>query len=472
MYPQTMIPVILEDEILGERVPVDLDAVLPVSATIEALAQLRRLPRTYRGQPAAYELIRDATGDVLHPSLSLAQQGIAPGEVLILARPPMPAGRKWLIGGLVAGGLALVACIGFGVAYLATSSGAGRPTPTTTLTQIPTLDPTALALTPTVEKEELESAGPASSGACTDDARFAGDVSVPDGTKFAPNEAFTKTWRMMNTGTCEWDERYQWVFVSEERMGGPESINLVEKAPGGTQINISVALTAPAEPGTYRGYWQMRNPSGALFGESPYVEIIVSAPASISAAVAPQATTRPDEVVRIAATATRSMNTILIVVSQGGAEKGRQSCSGSATCTYDFGGAGNSATGEFSYTAYACDRAEGCEVDAVDRTSGSFTINAEQIDAPARLDVSFACCQNNQYSAGIIWPAVEGAATYEVTMQMNGKERVLLGTVQNNAYALFPTSAEGISYPITFAVRACTAAGTCSGYTSQVVQGP
>jgi len=57
-------------------------------------------------------------------------------------------------------------------------------------------------------------------------------------------------------------------------------------------------------------------------------------------------------------------------------------------------------------------------------------------------------------------------------MQMNGKERVLLGTVQNNAYALFPTSAEGINYPITFAVRACTAAGACSGYTSQVVQGP
>src|SRR5687768_151168 len=35
-------------------------------------------------------------------------------------------------------------------------------------------------------------------------ARFIKDVSIPDGTVFAPGASFTKTWRMRNEGTCTW----------------------------------------------------------------------------------------------------------------------------------------------------------------------------------------------------------------------------------------------------------------------------
>ena len=34
--------------------------------------------------------------------------------------------------------------------------------------------------------------------ACTDRAQFLADVTVPDGTRFDPGQAFTKTWKLRN----------------------------------------------------------------------------------------------------------------------------------------------------------------------------------------------------------------------------------------------------------------------------------
>jgi hypothetical protein len=44
--------------------------------------------------------------------------------------------------------------------------------------------------------------------------------------------------------------------------------------PGNT-ADISVAMTAPATAGTYRGNWRMTNASGSYFGDEIYVLIIV-----------------------------------------------------------------------------------------------------------------------------------------------------------------------------------------------------
>lgn len=102
------------------------------------------------------------------------------------------------------------------------------------------------------------------------------DVSVPDGSSMTPGQSFTKTWRVRNTGTRTWDAGYRLSFVSGNPLGGPPDVALpvVPVAPGQT-INLSVPMVAPAQPGTYRSVWQLRNPAGALIPHDIFAEIKV-----------------------------------------------------------------------------------------------------------------------------------------------------------------------------------------------------
>ena len=113
-------------------------------------------------------------------------------------------------------------------------------------------------------------------------AGFVADVTIPDGTQFSPGDNFTKTWRLINNGTCTWTASYQLVFDSGDSMGAPASQALGQNVvPGGT-VDISVALTAPNSSDTYRGNFKLRNDGGVIFGltnGSPFfVEIEVNAP--------------------------------------------------------------------------------------------------------------------------------------------------------------------------------------------------
>jgi len=45
-----------------------------------------------------------------------------------------------------------------------------------------------------------------------DAASFVRDVTVPDGTKMEPGDDFTKTWRLLNAGTCSWTTAYRLVL--------------------------------------------------------------------------------------------------------------------------------------------------------------------------------------------------------------------------------------------------------------------
>ncbi len=96
---------------------------------------------------------------------------------------------------------------------------------------------------------------------------FVTDVTIPDGEELQPNESFTKTWRLKNDGSCTWTSSYALIFDSGDSMGGPASKQLTSGtvAPG-ANIDISVNLTAPSSPGTYKGYWKLRNGSGVNFG--------------------------------------------------------------------------------------------------------------------------------------------------------------------------------------------------------------
>ncbi len=157
----------------------------------------------------------------------------------------------------------------------------GPLTPTVTPVTPPTVTPGGPTLTPT----PTSVAGPDCNRA-----QFISDISVPDGTTFAPNAPFTKTWRLKNVGTCTWTTAYSVVFVSGDRMSGVDTL-IPETVVPGQITDIGINLTAPPVGGSYRGYWELKDPSGNLFGigstfDRPfYVDIKVSGSATTGTTV-------------------------------------------------------------------------------------------------------------------------------------------------------------------------------------------
>jgi hypothetical protein len=140
-----------------------------------------------------------------------------------------------------------------------------------TATPTPTVGPGTPTATPTP--------APAS---CTDRAKFIADVTIPDGTVFAPNTPFVKTWRLKNVGTCTWTTSYALIFDSGNQMGGPSPAYFPNSVAPNQTVDLSVNLTAPNTGGTFVGYWRLRNANNVPFGigvdalHSFWVEINVS----------------------------------------------------------------------------------------------------------------------------------------------------------------------------------------------------
>jgi hypothetical protein len=110
---------------------------------------------------------------------------------------------------------------------------------------------------------------PASASAaqtCTDRARFVADVTVPDGARYDPGATFTKTWKLLNVGTCTWTNSYTMFFESGTPMGSTTSVNLTGNTAPNQTVDVSVPMTAPSTAGFYRGYWKFKNASGVPFG--------------------------------------------------------------------------------------------------------------------------------------------------------------------------------------------------------------
>jgi hypothetical protein len=115
-------------------------------------------------------------------------------------------------------------------------------------------------------------------------AAFEGDINYTDDTVVPAGQNFDKKWRLRNNGTCTWTSGYKVVFVSGDAMGGAGSVQLTNgTVQPGASVNVSVNLTAPASPGTYRGNYKLQSSDGANFGIDPagsvfYVRIVVENP--------------------------------------------------------------------------------------------------------------------------------------------------------------------------------------------------
>ncbi|HEX6269092.1 MAG TPA: CAP domain-containing protein, partial [Anaerolineales bacterium] len=94
-------------------------------------------------------------------------------------------------------------------------------------------------------------------GTCKDSAVLLEDVTVPDNSLMPRGGKFTKTWRIMNTGKCNWSG-YTIVFVAGDRMETPDSAPVPQTEAGKT-VDVSVELTAPSIDGSYTGFYELKN---------------------------------------------------------------------------------------------------------------------------------------------------------------------------------------------------------------------
>lgn len=170
-----------------------------------------------------------------------------------------------------------------GLLTLACNLPGRTPTPT----PAPTTTPTVVATE--VGAATVTSEATATSEGCTLDAEFVVDVTIPDDTEVAPGEAFRKTWRVRNSGTCPWEPGTQLVYTAEDPLGGPPSVT-VPPTTVGTMVDLSVDFEAPAAPGTYRSVWRLQSPAGELFGDKVYVQVVVPGAATST----PAATDTPE----------------------------------------------------------------------------------------------------------------------------------------------------------------------------------
>ena len=135
----------------------------------------------------------------------------------------------------------------------------------------------------------------AAAAGCRDGMAWVADLTYADnGMKsppaLQPGQAFVKTFRLRNTGTCVWEPGYALTFALGSspmaQMGG-SPVQLQSSVPAGAEDDISLALVAPAAPGLYVGTWEMRNKSGVAFGERLSVGIAVQQPPTPAPSPAP-----------------------------------------------------------------------------------------------------------------------------------------------------------------------------------------
>ena len=103
---------------------------------------------------------------------------------------------------------------------------------------------------------------------------FVSDVTIPDNTPVTAGQAFTKTWKVKNAGSCAWDAGFKFAFTGGEQMGGT-TYTIPAAIAAGAVTDISVAMTAPSKTGTLRGNWRMSTAAGQFFGDEVYVQVVV-----------------------------------------------------------------------------------------------------------------------------------------------------------------------------------------------------
>ncbi|XVU28002.1 NBR1-Ig-like domain-containing protein [Actinoplanes sp. CA-054009] len=96
-----------------------------------------------------------------------------------------------------------------------------------------------------------------------DDSQFEGDITIPDGTVVPPNSQFTKVWRLRNSGSVVWANRFL-ARANEQSCQAPDLVPIPQTAPGQT-VDVAVSVRTPATPGRCKIYWKMADEQGRTY---------------------------------------------------------------------------------------------------------------------------------------------------------------------------------------------------------------
>lgn len=143
------------------------------------------------------------------------------------------------------------------------------PTVEAAATPLPTFPPESY-----IENTPMFTPAPTAVPDCTSVLAFKEDLTIPDGTVVAPGAILDKRWRVQNTGTCNWDERYRLKEIAGTAMGAATEQRLVP-ARSGSEAIIRIQFTAPAEAGAYRSAWQAYDPEDRPFGDAFFIQVQV-----------------------------------------------------------------------------------------------------------------------------------------------------------------------------------------------------
>ncbi|MEL7645808.1 MAG: NBR1-Ig-like domain-containing protein [Anaerolineaceae bacterium] len=138
--------------------------------------------------------------------------------------------------------------------------------PTDTPTPLPT--PTNTPLPPTATFPPTNTPGAGATATTAPGGRDAGvwvssnpadNSNIPAGLPF--NVALT----LMNTGTTTWTTAYAIKFVSGDRLGASETMNMPYEVPPTKTVTFTMNFTAPSSAGSVRGDWSIVNAAGTSF---------------------------------------------------------------------------------------------------------------------------------------------------------------------------------------------------------------
>lgn len=123
---------------------------------------------------------------------------------------------------------------------------------------------------------------------------YVNDVTIPDNTPMTAGQTFTKTWKVKNSGTCAWEAGFKFSLTGGDAMGGA-TYTLPQSVPANTQIDISIAMTAPNKTGSIEGRWRMSTAAGQFFGNEVTVVILIGGGAAATNTSAPAGNTSTPE---------------------------------------------------------------------------------------------------------------------------------------------------------------------------------
>lgn len=151
--------------------------------------------------------------------------------------------RRVRLGGLALGVVSLVAACNYPGPGARTPMAPGKRTPERQVTLPPTR--------------------PAAD--CVEGLTVLAETGYLDAAPVEAGQTVGRVWRVRNTGNCTWTPEYELVHV-EGSSFGTSPIPLGASVAPGEEVELRLAVFAPATPGLQAGGWALRSPSGALLG--------------------------------------------------------------------------------------------------------------------------------------------------------------------------------------------------------------